>query len=162
LKRALAWPACFAAAILLVVTGCGGSTPAFTLSDASVDAIYPCPSGANNAPYAVHATVTGHNGTSSLVSISAVSAVMTVAAVHGGWLQTVGSKYNAANVAFAPDSIGAGSGATLNLTISSACTNLATSPGTLSYADYSVSFKVTTSAGTFSIDSKNRHRIIAF
>ena len=87
---------------------------------------------------------------------------MTLAAVHGGWLEAVGSKYDAPNVVFTPNSVGAGSGASLNLTIPSACTNLAKTPGALSYADYSVSFKVTTSAGIFSIDSKNRHRIIAF
>jgi hypothetical protein len=162
MRRVFAWPVCCAAAILLAVTSCGGSTAQFTLSNASVDAIYPCPSGASNAAYDVHATIAGHNGTSSPVSISAVSAVMTMAAVHGGWLQAVGSKYTPANVVFTPNSVGAGSTATLNLTIPSACTNLAKSPGTLSYADYSVSFKVTTSAGTFSIDSKNRHRIIAF
>jgi hypothetical protein len=154
-----AWPASCAAGILLAATACGGSTAEFTLSKASVDPDHPCAPGASNVPYNVGATVAGHNGTSSPVSISAVSAVMTLAEVHGGWLQTVGYRYEAANVAFTPDRIGAGSSATFNVTIPSACTNPSKSPGSASYGDYSVSFKFTTSAGTFNVVSGNRHRI---
>ena len=143
-------------AILMAATSCGGSTAQFTLSDATVDPNHPCPSGSNNAAYDVHATVTGRNTTSSPVSISAVSAVMTLAAVHGGWLQGVGSKF----LVVTPDRVGAGSTATLNLTIPSACTNLAKSPGSDSYGDYSVTFRFVTSAGTYTVSSKNKHRII--
>jgi hypothetical protein len=147
-------------AILIVATSCGGSTAPFTFSDATVDPNHPCASGSNNAAYDVHATVTGRNTTSSPVSISAASAVMTLAAVHGGWLQVIGSKYDAANLVVTPDRVGAGSTATLNLTIPSACTNLAKSPGSDSYGDYSVTFRFVTSAGTFTVSSKNRHRIV--
>ncbi len=162
MSKFVAWRALCAAAILLAVTACGGSPAEFTLSDASVDSNHPCAVGASNAPYNVGATVAGHNGTSGPVSISAVSAVMTLAVVHGGWLETVGYRYEAANVVFTPDRIGAGSGATFKVTIPSACTNLSKLPGSLSYGDYSVSFKFTTSAGTFTIVSRNRHRIITF
>jgi hypothetical protein len=161
-KKLAAWGLCGVAAIVIATSGCGGPAAEFTLSNALVDSNHPCPSGASNAAYTVHANLTGHNSRSSPVSISTVSAVLTLAAVHGGWLQTVGSKYEAADVAFTPDRVGAGSSATLNLAIPSACTNLAKSTGSLSYADYAVKFRVATSAGTFTVESTNRHRIIVF
>jgi hypothetical protein len=161
-KKHRAWPHCCAVAILVVSMGCGGSPAAFTLSNAAVDPNHPCASGSNNAAYDIHATVTGHNSAQSAVSISAVSAVMTLAAVHGGWLQPVGSKYTPDKAAVTPDRIGPGSTAILNLTLSSACTNLAKTAGSISFGDYSISFRFVTSAGNFTISSANRHRIVIF
>lgn len=148
--------------IVLVATSCGGSTAPFTLANAMVDPNHPCTSGSSNAAYDVHATITGRNTTTAAVSISAVSAVMTLAAIHGGWLEPVGSTYTPDKIVVTPDRVGAGATATLNLTIPSACTNLAKSPGTVSYADYSVTFRFVTSAGTFTVTSGNRHRIVVF
>ena len=148
-------------AILLSVNGCGGSDAAFTLRNATVDASHACSSGASNSPYDLHATIDSHNGKSSSVSIKTVSAIMTLAAVHGGWLQQVGYRYDAGSVLFAPDRVGAGSSATLKVTVPSACTNHSKSGGPLSYGDYSVALTVATSAGTFKIESGNRHRLIA-
>jgi len=149
-------------AIVLVATGCGGSTAPFTLSNAMVDPNHPCASGSSNAAYDIHATVTGRNTTTAAVSISAVSAVMTLVAVHGGWLEPVGSTYTPDKIVVTPDRVGAGASATLSLTLPSACTNLAKSPGSGSYGDYSVTFRFVTSAGTFSVTSRNRHRIVVF
>jgi hypothetical protein len=148
-------------AILLSAAACGGSNPDFSLSNAAVDSSHACASSASNAPYDLHATFDGHNGRSSTVAIKAVTVVMTLSAVHGGWLQAVGYRYEAGNVAFAPDSVGAGSTATFKLTIPSACTNHSTAGGPVSFGEYSVALTVATSAGTFKIDSRNRHRIIA-
>jgi hypothetical protein len=151
------------AAILLLVTGCGGGSSAeFTLTSATVDANHACLSGSSNALYDVHATIDSHNGKSSAVSISSVSAVMTLAAVQGGWLQPVGYTYDPGTVAFAPDRVGAGSNVALLVTIPSACTNHVAAGGPVSYGDYRIALAVTTSAGTFKIESRNRHRIIAF
>ena len=162
MKELRAWRHYCAVAILVVAIGCGGSPAPFTLSKAAVDPNHPCASGSNNAAYDVHATVTAHNSTQSAVSISAVSAVMTLAAVRSGWLEPVGSKYTPDKIVVTPDRIGAGSTATLNLTFSSACTNLAKTTGSVSYGDYVVSFRFVTSAGTFTINSGNRHRIVVF
>ena len=146
--------------IAVLLTGCGfGSNAEFTLSDASVQPSYVCPSTTSDSPYDIHASINGHNGTAGSVSIKSVSVVMTLAAVHGGWLQQVGYKYDAGSVTFAPDSIGAGANATLQVTIPSACRSR--SIGSLSYADYSVAMTVATSSGTFKVESKNRHRIVA-
>jgi hypothetical protein len=157
-----AWTACLGVALMVATAGCGGSTAPFTLSNATVDPNHPCASGSRNVAYDLHATVTGHNSSASAVSISAVSAVMTLAAVHGGWLQPLGSTYTPDKITVTPDRIGAGSTAILNLTIPSACTNLAKGPGTVSYGDYSVTLRFVTSAGAFTVTSANRHRIVVF
>ena len=154
------WQLAAVAIVLLAVQGCGSSSE-FTLTSAAVDPSYACKSAASYAPYSIHATIDSRNGKSSSVAIKSVSAVMTLAAIHGGWLQPVGYKYEAGNVSFAPDHVGAGSSATLDVTIPSACTNHSKAVGPVSYGEYSVALRVTTSTGTFNIESRNRHRIIA-
>jgi hypothetical protein len=148
-------------AAVLLLCGCGGGpSTGFTLSNASVQPNFICPAAAASTVYGLQATVAGRNSTSSAVTIRSVSAVMTVVAVNGGWLQEVGYRYETSNVQFSPDRVAAGAGATLTLTIPSACTNHKTG-GTLSYAEYAVALTVVTSAGTFKIESRNRHRIVA-
>jgi hypothetical protein len=149
-----------ALAIAVLACSCGGSSD-FSLSNARADLDHACASAVNNAPYDLHVTVEMHNGRSSSVSITGVSAVMTLSAVHGGWLQEVGYQYEAQNLVFAPDRVGPGSSSTLRVTVPSACTNQSPNGGPVSYADYSVALTVITSAGTFRIESKNKHRIIA-
>jgi hypothetical protein len=66
------------AAAILLANGCGfGAGADFTLSNLAVESSYTCQSGASNAPYDLHATISSHNGTSSAVSIKTVTAVMT-------------------------------------------------------------------------------------
>lgn len=90
-----------------------------------------------------------------------VAVVLTLAAVKGGWLEHVGDKYDAGGVTVSPGAVGAGSSASLNVTIPSACTNGKVPSSGASYGDYSVAFTVATSAGTHTIVSSNRHRITA-
>jgi hypothetical protein len=146
--------------VLLCCACGGGPSTGFTLSNASVQPNFICPTATTTTKYGLQATVASHNSTSSAVTIKSVSAAMTVAAVNGGWLQKVGYRYDASNLQFSPDHVAAGAGATLTATIPSACTNHKTG-GQLSYAEYSVALTFVTSAGTFKIDSRNRHRIIA-
>jgi hypothetical protein len=148
-------------AIAALACSCGFGSGDFSLSGATADSDHACASAVSNAAYDLHVTVAVHNGRSSSVSIKSVSAVMTLAEVHGGWLQPVGYRYEAQNLAFAPDHFGAGSDATLKVTVPSACTNQSPDGGPVSYADYSVALTVTTSAGTLKIVTRNRHRIIA-
>jgi hypothetical protein len=49
----------------------------------------------------------------------------------------------------------------LKLTFPSACTNGKTPSAGSSYGEYSVVFSVATSAGTHTIESKARHRLVA-
>ena len=148
------------AAGALMLAGCSLGAPSnFTVSNASVDPSYTCPEGANNAHYDLRGTIDAHNGTSKAVTISTVGATMTLAAVKGAWLQKVGDRYDAGSVTFTPSSVGAGVNTTLVLNVPSACTGR--SPNTpVASGDYTVTFTLTTSAGTFTLDSKDRHRIL--
>lgn len=150
------------ALLVLQTGGCAiGAPSTFTLNNASVDATYTCPAGAANAPYNLLATIDVRNGTSSRVTIKSVAAVMTLAAIKGGWLEPVGDKYQASGVTFSPDTVGAGSTASVKVTIPSACTNPKTPTAGAGYGEYSVALTVVTSSGTQTISSKNRHRIVA-
>jgi hypothetical protein len=147
------------AACLVLLAGCNfGSSSTFAVSNASVDQGYTCPVSARNLQYEVHGTIAAHNGTSKTVTISAVTATMTLAAVKGGWLQKVGDKFDAGNVNYTPTTVGAGSSAMIGVAIPSACTGRAAS-APVAYGDYAVNFTVTTTAGTFKVDSQNKHRI---
>jgi hypothetical protein len=142
-----------------LIAGCTTSQPVFSVSNAAVDSSYTCPVGASNAHYDLNGTVDAHNGTSKEVTITEVDATMTLAGVKGEWLQKVGDKYVARNVTFTPSSVAAGANVTLTLTVPSACTGrVATVP--VASGDYTVTFTLTTSEGTFKADSKNKHRIV--
>jgi len=101
------------------------------------------------------------NGTSSGVSIKSVTAVLTLAAIKGPWLETIGERYEAAGVTSSLHSLGAGSSAEMQVVVPSSCTTGKARGTEVVYGEYSVGFTVTTSSGTYRIDSKNRHRIIA-
>jgi hypothetical protein len=150
------------ALLAVLAAGCSNGAPgAFTLNGASVDSPYTCPSSAKDAAYNLHATIEVRNGTSSSVTIKAVSAQMTLAATKGSWLQKVGDKYDAAAMKFSPSSVGPGSSSSLQVAIPSACTSGKTAKVDSSYGDYSVELWVVASSGTYRIASQNRHRILA-
>ncbi|HSS95029.1 MAG TPA: hypothetical protein VLR46_13730 [Candidatus Dormibacteraeota bacterium] len=144
---------------LIALAGCSSGSPStFNLGNASVDQSYTCPVGASNAHYDVHGTIDANNPTSQPVLISTVDATFTLASVKGGWLEKVGDKYVPSQVTFTPATVGAGASTTIAVTIPSACTGRSAS-ATVASGDYAVSFKITTTAGTFKLDSKDRHRI---
>ncbi|HVS48115.1 MAG TPA: hypothetical protein VHJ99_04345 [Candidatus Dormibacteraeota bacterium] len=148
--------------LVLLLSACAGGSPStFMLNSASVDSAYTCPVGTANAPYTLQATIDVRNGTASSVTIKSVAAALTLAAVKGGWLEHVGDKYDASGVTYSPDAVGAGSSASLKVSIPSACTNGKTPSTGSNYGEYSVDLTVVTSSGTHTITSKNRHRIIA-
>ncbi len=147
------------AACLLLLAGCSfGSTSSFAVSSASVDQGYTCPVSAKNLQYELHGTINAHNASSQTVKITAITAIMTLTAVNGGWLQKVGDKFDAGDVSYTPTSVGAGSSATLSVTVPSACTGRA-AKSSVAWGDYVVTFTMTTSAGSFKLDSQNKHRI---
>lgn len=138
-----------------------GRPSTFTLTSASVDPSFTCPVGAADTRYEISATVDSQNDTSSQVTIRSASARLKLVAVKGTWLESVGDTYDAAGVTFTPATVAAGARTALRLAIPSSCSN--GKPGTkgASYADYSVAIQLSTSAGMFSITSKDRHRIVA-
>jgi len=148
------------AAGVVLLAGCSFGSPAtFTVSNASVDPSYTCPAGANNSKYDLRGTIDANNSTSNAVTVTTIDATMTLASVKGPWLQKVGDKYDAGNVTFTPSSVGAGAKATLVVTVPSACTGRSPNAPVAS-GDYTVTFTVKTSAGTFKLDSKEKHRIL--
>ena len=154
-------PAVLAALACLAVGCSGGQAAPFAVTSASVDPTYMCPGGSNDAPYDLHATVNVRNGTGSAVTIQSVTAEMRLAAVKGNWLEKVGDRYDAGNAAFSPSSVAAGSSTSLNVTIRSACTSNKYEYGGSSYGDYTVTMRLVTSAGAFTVTAQNRHEIRA-
>lgn len=148
--------------VLLVIAACSSSSQStFALGTASVDPTYYCPGGANNAAYDLHAKVKLHNGLSKAVTIDAVTAEMTVASIKGEWLEKVGDRYDSGSAKFAPATVAPGGETTLDVTIPSACTGGKYGTGTSSSADYSVTIRLATSAGSFSVTAANQHEIVA-
>lgn len=123
--------------------------------------MYWCPPGSSNAPYKLYATIQAHNGTTSSVTIESVGAVLTLAAVKGSWLEHVGDQYDASNVTFTPNAVGAGSDVAVSVTVPSSCTNGKQPADFSSLADYSVALTVTTTSGTYKVTTQNRHRLIS-
>ncbi|HEY0831500.1 MAG TPA: hypothetical protein VGE99_10190 [Candidatus Dormibacteraeota bacterium] len=147
--------------VIALGSACSSGAPStFAITRASVDTTYWCPGGANDAPYDVHATITVHNGTGKTVTIESVNAVMTLASVHGNWLERIGEQYDAGSVTFAPATIGPGSSATLKVTIPSTCTSGKYAGEGTSSGDYQVTMHLVTSAGPFSITAANEHEIL--
>jgi hypothetical protein len=138
-----------------------GPAATFTLNSASVDATYACPVGAADAPYDMKAVIDVRNSTSSAVTIKSVAAAMTLVAVKGSWLEKIGDKYKASDIGFSPQTVASGSSASLNVILPSACTSGKAAVAGASYGEYSIAFTVVTSAGTQTIVSQNRHRIVA-
>ena len=142
-----------------LIAACSGSST-LALTNASADRNFTCPVGSNNAPYDLNATVDAHNGPSSTVTITSVTADLTLEAVNGPWLEKVGDKYQASNVTVAPARVAPGANASLKVTIPSACSNGKATGGS-SYGDYRVTLHFATSAGSYSISSKALHRLVA-
>jgi hypothetical protein len=155
-------PLVVAVLVAAVVSACSSGQPStFTLSGASVDPTHWCPGGSNNAPYDLHATIEARNGRTSAVTIQAVTASMTLAAITGNWLEKIGDRFEADKVQFSPSTVAGGANTKLNVTFSSACTSGAYNAGTSSQGDYVVTMHVTTSMGQLSITASNRHSIVA-
>lgn len=150
---------CLSVLAVLAAAGCGSS--AFTVGSASVDPAYTCPAGAANSAYEFHARVPMDNSTSGKVDVKSMDAVLVLSAVHGQWLQAVGTKYDAGSVRFAPAGVAANSKETIDVAIPSACSDPKHTGTNDNYADYSVQLTIVTSAGTFHVTSQNKHRILA-
>ena len=153
-------------AALVITCACSSANPTFSLTGASVDPVYMCPSGASNATYQLHGTITARNSTSHSVTIRSVNAEMRLKAVKGSWLEKVGDRYDAGSVNFEPTSVGAGATTPLIITIPSACTSgtygtTGSSSGGTSSGEYEVTMHVSTSSGAYSITARNLHEILA-
>jgi len=148
--------------VVMLVTACSiGPTGPFKVTAAHLDSSHTCPEGSSNSPYQGHAMLDADNPTSKDVNISKVSAVITVVATHGNWLNKVGDKFDAVISSFSPKAVKAGSKTTVKVNIDLVCTNTSTGGNSSNYGDYTAEFTVATSAGTFKAKSQNNTRISA-
>jgi hypothetical protein len=150
-----------ALAVCAIVAGCSSGTPKFSLDGGAVDATFACPVGSDNAPYPLHASIEARNPTPAAVTIRSVTATLKLQATKGPWLEKIGSTYDAGNATFTPASVPAGADTSIKVTITSACTSDKSILAPLSYGEYVVVMRVTTSSGSFTVAGKNRHRIVA-
>ena len=159
--RAWLSPVLLVLATLLAAACSSGQPSTFSVTGASVDPTYFCPGGASDKRYDLHGTVEVRNGTSRAVTIESISADMTLVAVQGAWLEKVGDRYDAGDAMFTPRSVDAGSTATIDVTITSACTSDRYESGGSSRGDYAVAMHLVTSAGTYAVTAQNHHAIVA-
>lgn len=144
-----------------VVSCCSSSPPTFSLDNERVDATFACPSGSENKQYLLNASLDAHNPTSKTVTIESMTAQLRLLATKGPWLQKIGDTYDAGTATFTPATVRAGANASIKVTIASACTSDKSIIAPLSYGEYAVTLHVTTSSGSFTVTSKNSHRIVA-
>ncbi len=144
-----------------IASGCSSGPPTFSLDNEIVDATFACPSGSNNAEYLLNARLDAHNPTSSTVTIESMTAQLKLQATKGPWLQKIGDTYDAGTATFAPETVRAGTSTTIKVNIASACTSDKSIVAPLSYGEYAVTLHVTTSSGSFTVTSRNTHRIVA-
>jgi hypothetical protein len=153
--------AALAVGLVLVLGACvpfcgiGGK---FTLSNASVDSSFNCPNPADNFPYDVHGTMNAHNSTTSTVTIRSMSEQNVTVNTVGSWTGPRGEKGGGPITTFSPKSVASGATATIHFSIPFRCTN--SGPTVTTYGEFTFKFHVVTSAGSYSLDGSNRHRLV--
>jgi hypothetical protein len=147
-------------ALLLVMGACVplcGIGAKFALSNAHVDSTYKCPSSVTNHPYDIHGTVDADDSTSNAVTIKSISVLWKLVSVHGDWNIGAVGDHGTDNVSsFSPKSVSSGSTATIRVVFGFSCTS--SGPTHETYGDFTISFSVVTTAGTYKLDA-NKHRL---
>jgi hypothetical protein len=131
----------------------------FTLTNARVDPSYSCPRPSDHRPYDVHVTIDAGNTTSSAVTIKSIQETWRNVAVRGDWQGVLGDHGTTSVSAFTPKTVGSGSNSTLRFVVSFQCSN--SGPTVETYGDFAFTFVVSTSAGSFTLNSANQHRLRA-
>ena len=147
-------------ALLLVLGACTpicGIGAKFALTAARVDAQHDCPNGSNRAPYAVNGSIDASNTLSNTVTIKSIDEVDQIVATAGEWQGSKNAKDGGPVTDFSPKSVGSGDNATIKFSVGFICTS--SGPTVTTYADFKFTFTVKTSAGTYTIDAGNHHRL---
>ncbi len=129
-----------------------------TMTNARVDPSFSCPDPATDFPYDVHVSIEVDNGTGQNVTITSISEEDTNVAVHGNWTGTLGVKGGGSIADFSPATIKSGTKATLKFTVGFNCTD--SGPSTDTYGDFTFKFTIVTSAGMFTLNGANQHRLL--
>ena len=143
-------------ALAILVGAAGACGPVcgngkLNLSNAHLDPTsFACPSGASSYHYDLHGSVDADNQSNATITIKSMNTSAVVTKLSGTWAISVGAKSGAENLAFSPNSVGAGSKTTLKFITPWTCTNTSGGPNT--YADFANQLTVVTSAGTYKLD----------
>jgi hypothetical protein len=130
-----------------------------SVANARVDSTYKCPNPSNKFTYDLHGTIDVDNSTGNTLTIKSMSEVDTLIDVHGSWtIGSVGQKFGGPIDTFSPKSVKPGDKATIKFTIKFDCTN--SGPSTSTYGDFDFKFTVVTSAGTFTLNGADKHRLL--
>jgi hypothetical protein len=146
--------------VLLVLGACVpicGIGAKFSLSNARVDGQYDCPYPSDLRAYEVHGSIDASNTTSGKVTIQSISEEDVLVSTAGNWNGPKGVKAGGPITNYLPKSVGSGDNATIKFSVAFDCTNSGGSTPT--YGDFTFKFKVVTSAGTYTLDAGNRHRL---
>lgn len=145
-----------AGAIALAAAG-GGSEPQGVVEFANArfgTPVIECPNGFRNEPIAFAILVDASNGTGTLVTINTVSSTAII--VDSAIPSEVGlASSRPSNVA--PDTVGAQASTTLTITSSLLCDNAAGNPPR--FNEWSGRVTLTTSSGTFTLETADRLRV---
>lgn len=147
--------------LLLVMGACVpifGIGAKFALTNAHVDSTFSCPNPSTDFAYDVHVTIDANNSTSSSVIIESISETWKSVAIHGSWDGVLGAHGTTAVNTYSPRSVPSGGSATIRFVVGFVCHN--SGPKTETYGDFAFSFSLVTSAGTYKLDSVNKHRLI--
>lgn len=139
------------------ICGIGGK---LALSNARVDQSFNCPNPANNFPYDVHGSIDADNSTTGTVTIRSMSEKNATVKTVGNWTGPKNQKGGGPITSFSPKTVASGGSATIKFSIPFECTN--SGPTVTTYGEFTFTFSVVTSAGTFTIDAGNRHRLVIF
>jgi hypothetical protein len=129
----------------------------FAVSNARVDPNYNCPYPSENHAYDVHVSIDASNTLSKTVTIKSVSETDQLVKTAGDWNGPKTARGGGPVKTFAPQSVPSGGNATIPFTIPFQCTN--SGPSVTTYGEFTFRFTLVTSAGTYTIDSANRHRL---
>lgn len=129
----------------------------FALSNARVDSQFDCPNLSDHFPYQVHGSIDASNTLSSTVTIKSIDETDELVATAGEWNGPKNAKAGGPITNFQPKSVASGANTTIKFSVGFVCTS--SGPGVKTYGDFAFTFKVTTSAGTYTITTGNHHRL---
>ncbi len=147
--------------LILAVGACGPfcGNGKLNLANAKLSpSSFTCPVDATDYGYFIDGTVDADNQTGKAVQIKSMATDVTVVKLAGIWGLRVGDKSSAADIQFAPRSIGSGQKATLKFATPWTCTDSGNNT-VETYADFQVVLTMVTDNGTYRVTLPN-HRMV--
>jgi hypothetical protein len=133
----------------------------FALTNARVDSQFDCPNGSDHFPYQIHGSIDASNTLGSNVAIKSIDETDVLVATAGEWNGakpgTAAAKAGGPITNYSPKSVASGANVTIKFSVGFVCTS--SGPTVTTYGDFAFTFKVTTSAGTYTIAAANHHRL---